>query len=224
MILGVCSLRFARRGGNVEQMEKLIDILNKYGPIVLILLLVIIGLIFLIKHIIAKTIDVMLNVDSSKKIQSHINQLNRRTIAYELLLKKELLYYENILEFISVVVVSIQDVCWNYNEYGHARDKQEKNKYKNQSIENFQKILKLIPSTKKDNIIYENYTSSDISKIHSKLICYIQDNAEQIVKILGKKKYYARDFDTMNVISQDLLKICALLSTMIHQKHDELSK
>ena len=93
----------------------------------------------------------MINEDSSKKIQSHINQLNRRTIAYELLLKKELLYYENILEFISVVVVSIQDVCWNYKEYGYARDVKDKNRYKSQSIENFQNILRLIPSTKKDN-------------------------------------------------------------------------
>ena len=74
-------------------MDKIIDILDKYGPLVLILLLVIVGLIFLIKHIVSTTIYAMINEDSSKKIQSHINQLNRRTIAYELLLKKELLYY-----------------------------------------------------------------------------------------------------------------------------------
>lgn len=205
-------------------MDKIIDILDKYGPLVLILLLVIVGLIFLIKHIVSTTIYAMINEDSSKKIQSHINQLNRRTIAYELLLKKELLYYENILEFISVVVVSIQDVCWNYNQYGSVKDINEKNKYKNQSIENFQNILKLIPASKKDNIIYENYSSSNISKIHSNLICYIQDNAEQIVKILRKKKYYVSDYDIMNKISQGMLELCALLSAIIHQKHEELSK
>lgn len=205
-------------------MDKIIDILDKYGPLVLILLLVIVGLIFLIKHIVSTTIYAMINEDSSKKIQSHINQLNRRTIAYELLLKKELLYYENILEFISVVVVSIQDVCWNYSQYGSVKDINEKNKYKNQSIENFQNILKLIPASKKDNIIYENYSSSNISKIHSNLICYIQDNAEQIVKILSKKKYYVSDYDIMNKISQGMLELCALLSTIIHQKHEELSK
>ena len=205
-------------------MDKIIDILDKYGPLVLILLLVIVGLIFLIKHIVSTTIYAMINEDSSKKIQSHINQLNRRTIAYELLLKKELLYYENILEFISVVVVSIQDVCWNYSQYGSVKDINEKNKYKNQSIENFQNILKLIPASKKDNIIYENYSSSNISKIHSNLICYIQDNAEQIVKISRKKKYYVSDYDIMNKISQGMLELCALLSTIIHQKHEELSK
>ena len=156
-------------------MKEILDILDNYVSLVLLLLLVIIGLILLIKHIVSKTIDNVLNENSSKKIQLHINQLNRRTIAYELLLKKELLYYENILEFISVVVVSIQDVCWNYKEYGYARDVKDKNRYKSQSIENFQNILRLIPSTKKDNLIYENYSSHDISKIHSNLICYIQD-------------------------------------------------
>lgn len=205
-------------------MKEILDILDNYGSLVLLLLLVIIGLILLIKHIVSKTIDNVLNENSSKKIQLHINQLNRRTIAYELLLKKELLYYENILEFISVVVVSIQDVCWNYKEYGYDRDVKDKNKYKSQSIENFQNILRLIPSTKKDNLIYENYSSHDISKIHSNLICYIQDNSEQIVKILGKKKYYVRDYDIMNTISQEMLEKCALLSTMIHLKHEELSK
>lgn len=205
-------------------MKEILDILDNYGSLVLLLLLVIIGLILLIKHIVSKTIDNVLNENSSKKIQLHINQLNRRTIAYELLLKKELLYYENILEFISVVVVSIQDVCWNYKEYGYARDVKDKNRYKSQSIENFQNILRLIPSTKKDNLIYENYSSHDISKIHSNLICYIQDNSEQIVKILGKKKYYVRDYDIMNTISQEMLEKCALLSTMIHFKHEELSK
>ena len=205
-------------------MKEILDILDNYGSLVLLLLLVIIGLILLIKHIVSKTIDNVLNENSSKKIQLHINQLNRRTIAYELLLKKELLYYENILEFISVVVVSIQDVCWNYKEYGYARDVKDKNRYKSQSIENFQNILRLIPSTKKDNLIYENYSSHDISKIHSNLICYIQDYSEQIVKILGKKKYYVRDYDIMNTISQEMLEKCALLSTMIHFKHEELSK
>ena len=121
-------------------------------------------------------------------------------------------------------MVSIQDVCWNYKEYGYARDVKDKNRYKSQSIENFQNILRLIPSTKKDNLIYENYSSHDISKIHSNLICYIQDNSEQIVKILGKKKYYVRDYDIMNTISQEMLEKCALLSTMIHFKHEELSK
>lgn len=205
-------------------MKEMLDILDNYGLLILLLLLIIIGLILLIKHIVSKTIDNVLNENSSKKIQLHINQLNRRTIAYELLLKKELLYYENILEFISVVVVSIQYVCWNYKEYGYARNVKDKNKYKSQSIENFQNILRLIPSPKKDNLIYENYSSHDISKIHSNLICYIQDNSEQIVKILGKKKYYVRDYDIMNTISQEMLEKCALLSTMIHFKHEELSK
>lgn len=205
-------------------MKEILDILDKYGPIMLIFLLIILGCIFLIKHIVSTTIDVMFNENSSKKVQSHINHLNRCTIAYELLLKKELLYYENILDFVSEIVVSIQDVCWNYKQYGQAKDIDNKHKYKKQSIENIQNILKLIPSTKKDNLIYESYSNRDISKVHSELICYIQDNSEQIVKILVKKKYYINDYNSMNAISQNMLKLCALLSTMIHQKHEELSK
>ncbi len=205
-------------------MEEIIDVLSKYGPIVFILLLVIICIIFLIKHIISKTLDVMLNEESSKKIQSHINQLNRRTIAYELLVKKELLYYENVLEFVSVVVVSIQDVCWNYKEYGHAKDINEKRKYKNQSIEYLGKIIELIPSTKKDHLICKSYANRNISKVHLKLICYIQDNLEQITKILKKKKYFTKDFDDLNAISNGLLEICAALSVLIRDEHKNLSE
>ena len=74
-------------------------------------------------------------------MQAHINILNRRTMAYEILVKKELEYYENINDLISEIVVLIQDVYWNYSQVGKTRVSTEKEKYMQGTIDNFTEQL-----------------------------------------------------------------------------------
>lgn len=66
----------------------IINIIEKYGFWVLLSILLFVGVMLLIKRIAEKTIDNIFSEELSQKSQYYISTLNRRTIAYEILLKK----------------------------------------------------------------------------------------------------------------------------------------
>lgn len=205
-------------------MKEVIEIIETYGLIVFIIVLIICACLFFIKKIVSLTVETMLSESSSKKMQSHINMLNRRTMAYEILLKKELEYYDSISDFISEVVVLIQDVYWNYTKIENCSDLESKKKYKNASLDNLANILKLIPKTKKDALVLKNYSTEEIVNAHTDLICIIQDNSEKIANIIMKEKFSNNNKNTLKEVNDKVLKICALLSGLVQIRQKELSE
>lgn len=205
-------------------MKEVIEIIETYGSIVFIIVLIICACLFFIKKIVSLTVETMFSESSSKKMQSHINMLNRRTMAYEILLKKELEYYDSISDFISEVVVLIQDVYWNYTKIENCSDLESKKKYKNASLDNLANILKLIPKTKKDALVLKNYSTEEIVNAHTDLICIIQDNSEKIANIIMKEKFSNNNKNTLKEVNDKVLKICALLSGLVQIRQKELSE
>lgn len=205
-------------------MKEVIEIIETYGSTVFIIVLIICACLFFIKKIVSLTVETMFSESSSKKMQSHINMLNRRTMAYEILLKKELEYYDSISDFISEVVVLIQDVYWNYIKIENCSDLESKKKYKNASLDNLANILKLIPKTKKDALVLKNYSTEEIVNAHTDLICFIQDNSEKIANIIMKEKFSDNNKNTLKKVNDKVLKICALLSGLVQIRQKELSE
>ena len=204
-------------------MQEIVNVIQTYGSIFFILLLILCGCIFLIKKVVSLTIETIFSDNSSKKMQSHINILNRRTMAYEILLKKELEYYENINDFISEIVVLIQDVCWNYSQIDKTSDIKEKEKYRQASADNFKNLLKIIPKTKKDLLVFKNYSVVEITNEHTNLVCYLQENTENITEIL-KEKYTKKSEEILKNITNEVLQLSALLSAVIQVRQRELSE
>ena len=156
-------------------------------------------------------------------MQSHINILNRRTMAYEILLKKELEYYENINDFISEIVVLIQDVCWNYSQIDKTSDSKGKEKYMQASVDNFTNLLKNIPKTKKDLLLFKNYSVVEVTNEHTNIVCYLQENAENMTQIL-KEKHTKKNEEILKNITTEVLQLSALLSAVIQVRQRELSE
>ena len=204
--------------------EEIIGIIEKYDSVVFILILIICGCLFLIKKIVSHTVETIFSESSSKKLQSHINLLNRRSMAYEILLKKELEYYDNISDFISEVVVLIQDVYWNYTKTENCSDSESKKKYKKNSLDNLTNILELIPKTKKDALVLKNYSTKEIVDAHTDLICFIQNNAKKISNIIMKEKFSSENKSKLRKLTDEVLKISAYLSGLVQIRQKELSE
>lgn len=204
-------------------MQEIVNIIQTYGSVFFVFLLILCGCIFLIKKIVSLTIEKMFSDSSSKKMQAHINILNRRTMAYEILVKKELEYYENINDFISEIVVLIQDVYWNYSQVDKTSDSTEKEKYKQGTVDNFTNLLKLIPKTKKDLLVFKNYSVVDVTNAHTNIVCYVQENSEKIAKII-KEKHTKNNDEVLKNITNELLQLSALLSAVIQVRQKELSE
>lgn len=204
----------------------IINVIEKYGFWILLIILLFVGAVLLIKRIVEKTIDNIFSEELSKKSQYYISTLNRRTVAYEILLKKELEYYESISDFISELIVDIQDVLWNYEQFSKQKDDEIKEKYKKQAIKIYLKILKSIPVTKKDNLIFQNYSSKIVFKNHSEIICYLQKNIENINNIV-LSEIESNLEDNINIltsITNETLMLSSKLMISIQEQQKELSK
>ncbi len=204
----------------------IINVIEKYGFWVLLIILLFVGVVLLIKRIVEKTIDNIFSEELSKKSQYYISTLNRRTVAYEILLKKELEYYESISDFVSELIVVIQDVLWNYEQFSKQKDNEIKEKYKKQAIKIYLKILKSIPVTKKDNLIFQNYSSQIVFKKHSEIICYLQKNIENINNILLSETESNLE-DNINIltsITNETLMLSSKLMISIQEQQKDLSK
>lgn len=202
----------------------LLNIIDKYGSTFAIVILVLFILLWLIKQIVYFTINNVFSEQSSRQIQNHINTLNRKRMAYDILLKKELEYYEKISEYISDLVVQIQDIEWNYNQMLKSKNKEEKEKYNKWAVDNFKSILENIPKTKKDNIIYQNYADENIWASHSKIISFIQNKSEILINTLLKNKKSSKSTTIISDITKEVLLMASTTMILIQTRQKQLSE
>lgn len=200
-------------------MEQLSQLIKIYGPKITLIIIYGVGIIYLLKFIIEKLIENILSSKYSKMIVDYENAVNRRTMAYKILLEKELEFYNIYFSYASTLVTDIQDVQYNY-------DKSIVDKKYNESLRKYiLKILELIPRLKRDRILYECYYDKRVRVEISKLIVMLQkDFTPQIDIMMGKvreKKKYQND---IHKICDKIVMQLALISTLIQTREKEMSE
>lgn len=190
-------------------MEDLKYIIDSYGSKTAVLFLSIIGFIYLIKLIVEKIFDNYILKKKKKEIIEYENAIQRSTIAYKLLLEKELEFYEKYFDYASELVTDIQDIEYNYLKF----NKKLLKKY-------ILKVLEVIPKLKKDAIVYEAYYDSKIRKAIISLIKVLQDDfAHKIEKIMAKEVKNEK----VKMLCDDVLKKLALISSLIYLREEKMS-
>ena len=200
-------------------MEQLSQLIKIYGPKITLIIIYGVGIIYLLKFIIEKLIENILSSKYSKMIVDYENAVNRRTMAYKILLEKELEFYNIYFSYASTLVTDIQDVQYNY-------DKSIVDKKYNESLRKYiLKILELIQRLKRDRILYECYYDKRVRVEISKLIVMLQkDFTPQIDIMMGKvreKKKYQND---IHKICDKIVMQLALISTLIQTREKEMSE
>lgn len=200
-------------------MEQLSQLIKTYGTKITLIIILAIGILYLLKFIIEKLIENILSSKYSKEITNYENTINRRTMAYKILLEKELEFYNIYFSYASTLVTDIQDVQYNY-------DKSIVDKKYTESLRKYiLKILELIPKLKRDSILYESYYDKRVRAEISNLIVMLQkDFAPQVDIMMGKvreKKKYQNDIHKM---CNKIIIQLALISTFIQAREKEMSE
>ena len=198
----------------------LMELLKSYSGIVVICLLVLFALLWTIKEVVYSSI----NKYFSNSSLDYTNALTRKRLAYEILLKKEFEYYEKVSEYISGVIVQCQDVKLNY-EYELTKAEEEfEGTFRDSAFKYYMKIVKEIPNTKKDNIVFQNYSEKTVWKLHGEIIIYIQNSVQEITNVLLKRKYSKKDFEIISEFVENILKMCSLIMLNIQNRQKKLSE
>lgn len=200
-------------------MEKLLEVIKIYGVKITLIIIFIIGIIYILKFIIEKLIENILSSKYSKKIVDYENTINRRTMAYKILLEKELEFYNIYFSYASNLVTDIQDVQYNYD------NSLIDNKYIESLKKYILKVLELIPNLKRDSLLYESYCDRRVRTEVSKLIVILQEKFAPQIDIMmskgNKKRKYKDDIDK---ICNEIIMQLALISTIIQTRENELAE
>lgn len=200
-------------------MEKLLEVIKIYGVKITSIIIFIIGIIYILKFIIEKLIENILSSKYSKKIVDYENAINRRTMAYKILLEKEFEFYNIYFSYASNLVTDIQDVQYNYD------NSLIDNKYIESLKEYILKVLELIPKLKRDSLLYESYCDRRVRTEVSKLIVILQEKFVPQIDIMmskgNKKRKYKDDIDK---ICNEIIMQLALISTIIQTRENELAE
>lgn len=196
-------------------MEVIKEIINLYGLQVGLAVIFIFVTIFCYKVVIEKTIESIISSKYSKKIAEYENKIYKRTLAYKIILEKELNFYDKYYDYASTLITDIQDVSYYFEN--NIKDSKDVDRLKKYIIN----VLEIIPKIKKELLLYESYCNESVKIEVTKLIVMLQKEFAQKIKIFIE--------DEKKIKKEQIIKICdnvlmqlAKISVMIIEREKKL--
>ena len=143
-----------------------------------------VGLLTVFKSLLVKLVESTIDSSFEKSTIKLTNKLERSTKAYEILLQKELDYYETMDPYIASLVPIVQD--FDYWATSKAKDVEEH--YKNDLLE----YIELIKKIKSAVLLYQPYIPNSVFSVVSSLLSAMQRDV-QYLKDVGEMLYEMRD-------------------------------
>lgn len=186
-------------------MEFIDNIFKVYGLKITIIVLAIIGLCYIFKLILEK---ILIDKTNIKRIKAE-NEYQRKTMAFKILIEKELEFYEKYYEYASKFITHIQDITFNLNKGNFET-------YINYTI----KILELIPLFKRDVLLYESYCDNQVLEGITSLITYLQDIF--LPKLIKDKKQMKNNEHLLDNDCDNLLLEFSVVNTLIKKREQDM--
>lgn len=131
-----------------------------------------VGVFTIFKDLIIKYLEGSIESTFNKKLEKYRNSLYRSTKAYEIILNRELKYYEQLDIHLAELIPLVQDLVYYLKP----------NKYKNQ-IEQFEAYKKiflrytdLLLMLKNESLIFRAYTTEEIFQEVTSVVIQMQDD------------------------------------------------
>jgi len=166
-----------------------------------------------------KTIDTTLE----KTIEKYRNKLNRSTIAYELLLKKEFEFYEKIDPNLATLVPLVQDLVYCAIGNEGIDEPAQCEEYK----KHFLVYLEMIPKMKNEIVLHQPYIPQNVFATVSVLIGEMQKGLKfwyEVSKSLFGENDNSIDKMKAEEIKDAVLMCVASIEVVIKKRLTELSK
>ena len=196
-------------------MEFLNDVLIAAGGGIVVTL----GIFTIFKNMALNVFEKSVGTAFEKRIESFRNELNRSTIAYEMLLDREMSYYKSVEPLYAELIVNVQDLVFWFEQ---IKEEKHVDVLKSVSI----RYLELIKELKNESLKYHTYVPKLIFKTSTDVISTMQSNIDfwsRNVILAFDGKYNELDLDTANKISDDILAKIAIVETNIRERLLELS-
>lgn len=184
---------------------------------------VLVGAFTIFKDLIIKYLEGSIESTFNKKLEQYRNSLYRSTKAYEIILNRELKYYEQLNLHLAELIPLVQDLVYYLkpNEYKNQIEQFEAFK------KNYLRYLDLLLLLKNESLIFRLYTTEEIFQEVTNVIIQMQDDghfwSEQGL-LLNDKKSLEINFEKCEYQKDTLLILIASAQVAVFKRLKVLSE
>lgn len=155
---------------------------------------VLIGTLTIFKGLFIKFFESVMDASFEKSFAKFKNKLERSTRAYEILLDREMRFYERIEPITAELVPLSHDLLF----YLKHSEEREREKECEAFREHFERYCELIKDLKNENLIHQSYIPIEVFTAFSAVVKQMQDDANywfDMAKLLFAGEYDKIDYD-----------------------------
>ena len=178
--------------------------------------IVLVGMLTILKGLFVKFFTNVIDSSFEKSLEKYRNKISRSNRAYEILLDREMSYYEKIDPIFAELIPLVQDLVYLLE-----------NKQTEEFREHLLRYAELIINLKSEVLLHQSYIPESVFKASSEVVSEMQKSLDywyKMAKLLFAEKYDDIDYDKGKNIVDDLLKLISLTEQVVKHRLQDMSE
>ena len=183
---------------------------------------VLVGVLTIFKGLLVKLFETEIESSFEKNLEKFKNHLDRSTRAYEILLDREMRFYEK-LEPITAELVPLEHDLLYYLKYDEVADRESQCEA---FREHFTRYCELIKDLKNENLIHQSYIPQEVFNAFTSVVKQMQDDMPlwfNMAKFSFAGEHDKIDYGKCETTVDALLMQLAFAETMVRKRLKQLS-
>mgnify|MGYP000904432597 CR=1 FL=1 len=184
---------------------------------------VLVGVLTIFKGLLIKLFETGIETSFEKNLVKFQNKLDRSTRAYEILLNREMRFYEKLELLIAELVPLEHDLLYYLEQQDNW---EERERVCDAFKSHFLRYLELMKILKNENLVHQSYTPKEVFEAFSTLVIKMQDNCDywkEMCTYFFDGNYDRIDYDKGKKTVDELLLYLALAETSVQKRLKLLS-
>lgn len=183
---------------------------------------VMVGILTIFKGLIVKMFETGIESSFEKNIEKFKNKIERSTRAYEILLDREMRFYEKLETITAELVPLAHDLRYYLEHNEDVERKTECEEYRG----HFKRYCEMVIILKNENLVHQSYTPEEIFNAYTAVVKQMQDDIpwwSDMAKLLFAGEYDKIDYKKCEEKVEMLLMSLAFAETMVRKRLKRLS-
>ncbi len=183
---------------------------------------VLVGVLTIFKGLLIKLFETGIESSFEKNLSKFNNKLERSTRAYELLLDREMRFYEKLEPIVAELVPLEHDLLYHLEHHDGVEHKTECEKFR----EHLMRYGELIITLKNENLVHQSYTPQEVFDAFIAVVKQMQDDMPlwfDMGKLLFNNEYDKIDYNKCKQTVDILLMRLAYAETKVRSRLKKLS-
>lgn len=183
---------------------------------------VLIGVLTIFKGLVIKLFETGIESSFEKNLEKFKNKLDRSTRAYEILLDREMRFYEKLEPITAELVPLVHDLRYFLEHHEGVEREMECEKFR----EHFKRYCELSMTLKNENLVHQAYIPEDVFHAFADIVKQMQDDMPlwfDMAKLLFAGEYDKIDYKKCDTAVDTFLMRLAFAETMVRKRLKQLS-